>query len=202
MLLSKVLQSISNNVLIGAKEEFMSPMNDWIKDNQSKMNKLLQQIIMQGKRLAEKGGAVALSPLSGDETISHIEIFPDLDTAATHDLGEDHGVFKIGKASGNNNNCLIDSIGLSLGIATDLDKHNIIRSNLVDMKLAGKKDFLVNDQKVLSVILQGFGKKPSDVNIYFLYNSLLDEVTYNVGANTTIYIHNEGQNHFSPLVKQ
>jgi Rho GTPase-activating protein 1 len=43
ILISKVIQNLSNSIEFGIKEEYMGPMNDYIKENQDKVNDFLKR---------------------------------------------------------------------------------------------------------------------------------------------------------------
>jgi hypothetical protein len=167
------------------------------------MNGFMDKVILRGKDLAQKGGSKAFSPFSGKGTSkSKVEIEPK--SASITDLGESHGQFKLGTASGSGLNCLIDSIGKALGINPSATKREEIRKMLIDLKLAKKNEFLYNDQPILSAILQGLGRRPGDANIFFITgdSTVVDNQTYNMGARNTIYIHNADNVHFSPMIRQ
>jgi Rho GTPase-activating protein 1 len=44
VLISKVIQNLANSMEFGVKEEYMAPMNDYIKENQEKVNSFLQSV--------------------------------------------------------------------------------------------------------------------------------------------------------------
>ncbi len=116
--------------------------------------------------------------------------------------------FELGTASGSNNNCLIFSIAKALNVKCTSDKAKEIRKHMIDMKISdvGESNFLENDGKILTAILQSLGENPNTVSIVFNYRNNADEwigtdkVTYyNEGASRTLYIANYGQIHFVPM---
>lgn len=107
--------------------------------------------------------------------------------------------FTIGSSSGEGLNCLIDSIRLALGLNHTAEDIAAIRTELITAGLANEHEFLYNDQQVLEAILVGLGQNPNNVNIFFVAGDLIDNFTYNFNGATTIYIHNAGNVHFSPM---
>lgn len=83
ILISKVIQNLSNNVAFGKKEPFMAPMNDFIEENRSKM------IVMQ-KRLASVPASLSLREAAIEESqyrsvyelmsLNFAELEPQLET--------------------------------------------------------------------------------------------------------------------------
>ena len=47
VLVSKVIQNLSNNVMFGKKELFMEPMNEFIKENREKMMKMQRRLAVR-----------------------------------------------------------------------------------------------------------------------------------------------------------
>eukprot|EP00002_Diphylleia_rotans_P030452 TRINITY_DN6259_c0_g1_i2.p1 TRINITY_DN6259_c0_g1~~TRINITY_DN6259_c0_g1_i2.p1 ORF type:complete len:771 (+),score=144.63 TRINITY_DN6259_c0_g1_i2:56-2368(+) len=71
ILITKLLQNVSNGVEFGAKEEYMIPMNSFVQDNMSKMNEYLHQM---GSSLSDQDLCGLLASKKGDQEFSIHEL--------------------------------------------------------------------------------------------------------------------------------
>jgi hypothetical protein len=65
VLVAKVLQNLANGTLFGVKEEYMSTLNDFITENQERMNNYLDEISTPNEESMDEAG-FASSPLPKD----------------------------------------------------------------------------------------------------------------------------------------